>query len=539
MKQQENWKSIQKREERKQRLSGQSSHGLQGGLRKAVIALVVVLVLAAVGYLVYAYVSDGYIESKTIVAKVNGQPVSLREANFFVGQTGSTFIGSGIFSPKNWPKMDEPAPFSSTPGETTRQFLKKYFETEYPKTMFLYDQALKDKLELSQQDKDAIETYFAQINGYAQQQGMTPAEFMSHLYGRGANKEFLTKEVHKTFLAEAFTRYKKASFKYDQAQLDKGYEENKDNVDLVNFHLYAFNINLKDYQGKDGKDKQGRTLDQALDAAKAAADKMLADIKGGMSFKEAVIKNGTPEEAAKAEKDGLDIGVARKQELSPEFVGFLFNKDRKKGDVEVIKREENGSQIILQFISREKPEDHPYTVRHILAAFNPEIKDEKAREADAEKRIEAIKKQYLDGQHTEDAFAALASTNSQDSGSRNKGGLYSDVKKGRMVESFEKWAQDPARKPGDIGIVKSSYGYHLMYFVKRDTLPAWESEVEKILRDRDYKAFLDAHKSEMTFEKTADWDKLLPLDENSKSTTVAGSSQAPAETSAPAETTKK
>ena len=34
-----------------------------------------------------------------------------------------------------------------------------------------------------------------------------------------------------------------------------------------------------------------------------------------------------------------------------------------------------------------------------------------------------------------------------------------------MVEEFNDWCFDAARKPGDTGIVETPYGYHVMYFV--------------------------------------------------------------------------
>jgi predicted nucleotidyltransferase len=62
-----------------------------------------------------------------------------------------------------------------------------------------------------------------------------------------------------------------------------------------------------------------------------------------------------------------------------------------------------------------------------------------------------------------DSFAELAKANSDDNA--DAGGLYEEVYKGQMVKEFEDWCFDPARKPGDTGVVKTTYGYHIMYFV--------------------------------------------------------------------------
>ena len=39
---------------------------------------------------------------------------------------------------------------------------------------------------------------------------------------------------------------------------------------------------------------------------------------------------------------------------------------------------------------------------------------------------------------------------------------------GQMVPPFEEWCFDASRQHGDYGIVKTTYGYHIMYFVGSD-----------------------------------------------------------------------
>jgi parvulin-like peptidyl-prolyl isomerase len=70
---------------------------------------------------------------------------------------------------------------------------------------------------------------------------------------------------------------------------------------------------------------------------------------------------------------------------------------------------------------------------------------------------------WQSGDATEDSFAELAKANSSD-GSASNGGLYEKVRLGQMVKEFEDWCFAKGRKPGDTGIVKTQYGYHVMYF---------------------------------------------------------------------------
>lgn len=76
----------------------------------------------------------------------------------------------------------------------------------------------------------------------------------------------------------------------------------------------------------------------------------------------------------------------------------------------------------------------------------------------------AILDAWTAGEATEDSFAALANEHSEDGGSNTTGGLYEKVTDdGTYVPEFTGWCMEEGRKVGDTGIVKTTYGYHIMY----------------------------------------------------------------------------
>ena len=102
----------------------------------------------------------------------------------------------------------------------------------------------------------------------------------------------------------------------------------------------------------------------------------------------------------------------------------------------------------------------------------------------AEQKAQEILDLYLTGDLSEDSFAQLANEHTADGNDANydgipDGGLYTDVYVGQMVPEFEGWCFDEARVTGDTGLVKTTYGWHVMYFV--DSRPAWKSVVEEEL----------------------------------------------------------
>lgn len=85
-------------------------------------------------------------------------------------------------------------------------------------------------------------------------------------------------------------------------------------------------------------------------------------------------------------------------------------------------------------------------------------------------KAESIYEQWKTGDKSEGSFAQLAMDNSMD-GNASTGGLYENVYKGQMVEAFENWCFDESRKAGDHGLVKTQFGYHIMFFV--DSVDIW------------------------------------------------------------------
>ena len=123
-------------------------------------------------------------------------------------------------------------------------------------------------------------------------------------------------------------------------------------------------------------------------------------------------------------------------------------------------------------------------VRHIL--IKPEetvaedgttsISDEAWAAAEAE--ANRIYDTWKSGEATEDFFAELATEFTQDPGSQETGGLYEDVYPGQMVTEFNDWCFADGRTVGDHGVVKTTYGYHIMFFSGEGDFIYWRKTVK-------------------------------------------------------------
>lgn len=146
---------------------------------------------------------------------------------------------------------------------------------------------------------------------------------------------------------------------------------------------------------------------------------------------------------------------------------------RAAGDITTITStdEENYTASVYMIVSPMAKDETPSRdVSHILVSF-----DDYEKEADAEARADEILAEYLAGTQSKEAFDALAEKYTADSAIS-----YEEVCLGVMVAEFENWLFDDARKVGDTDIVKTTYGYHVMYYAGENS-PTWRVEVKSAI----------------------------------------------------------
>ena len=139
-------------------------------------------------------------------------------------------------------------------------------------------------------------------------------------------------------------------------------------------------------------------------------------------------------------------------------------------------------------------------VRHILFKVDTTLKGTALEKAFDKAKAEAEKvlEEYNKGDKTAEKFGELAKEHTDDSNGED-GGLYENVLKGQMVEEFENWIYDEARVAGDVDLVKTDYGWHIMYYVGEGKT-AWKVTAEKGLKNEDYEKHLEELKEKYELE---------------------------------------
>lgn len=207
------------------------------------------------------------------------------------------------------------------------------------------------------------------------------------------------------------------------------------------------------------------------------------------------------------------------EELEYPGLDWLFSTDRQSGDIYQY------STTVVYVINPVSLSDRKtVNVRHILISpITDEDDTTAAADATEEQWSTAyetatkVLDEWNNGDKTSDSFGELATQYTADTGSSSTGGLYENVVTGQMVNSFSSWCFDSARTAGDTAIVRSDYGYHIMYFVGANDQTVWQYSSQQELASTDGTAAIEKLEDAYTvsenwfgsryFEKDVDIDR--------------------------------
>lgn len=361
---------------------------------------------------------------------------------------------------------------------------QKLFEKETKKQIqyitSYYKAAVDAGITLTKDQQKQIDENIASIKESAAAVDMSVDQYITTNYGDYCGLATLKKMLEQCMVAESYYYQAMVETKATDKEIASYIKKNGDEFKNVSFAFLQFQY---------GETNKNETKKKA--AKYASQIKNIKDLKKALpeactDIIDGYVEAGYYEDAescAKALADSVEVTIARSETgLVDSAMEWLFSADTKVNDCKYFDDEETSMFYVLLKTSDPKLDDQEvYSVRHILIMpGNQSEEDEDSEQkteftdaewATAEKKAEKILAEFNKGKKTEYEFAKLAEKYSQDTESTSNGssgmygGLYAGTPLGRMVKSFEKWSTDKAREYGDTAIVKSDYGYHIMYFV--------------------------------------------------------------------------
>lgn len=480
--------------------------------------------LAVVGILVAALLNSGVLQRTLPAVQVGEHSVSPAEMNYFYRDTVNNAMNS---TNSLLPYLIQKGVSLDEQAYNEEQSWADYFldaaVDNAKNTYAIYDAAVAAGFQLTEEQQQQMETDLKNMEAYAAMyQFNSPSAMLRANYGAGCNMKNYTAYINVQQLATAYAANYLENLEYDDAAIRAFDEEDPTAYNSYDYHTYM--VRVEGYYpadaGTEGEDGQKTYTEEetkaAMEEAKKVADKMAADCKGDAELFTATateLANAGKTDEEKTETTTLHEKTlkANMSSMPEELINWLVDGSRKTGETTVVANGQLGYYVAM-YVGVQDNTDPTVNVRHILiqaagsqgdAATSTQTTTTAAQgktleEAKAE--IEALKKEFEENP-TEDNFAALANEHSEDPGSNTNGGLYENVAPGQMVKNFNDWCFDESRKAGDVGIVETENGYHLIYFVGNGEHNYRDTMIVNAMTQKDYQEWYNGITEPVTGEK--------------------------------------
>lgn len=457
----------------------------------SIIAVIVIAVLVLLGVRYYTVPnSDEKMNPGNIALTVENTDVSVGMYNYYYGRVVYEYTSYAAYG---YYDLDTTADFANqytvdNDGNEISwlDFFKQETINRIRNNTIYYELGQKAGVTLTDAQKEKIETQLDSISQAASDANMGVNEYIAQNYGANCGLATLRKFLEQYNIASGYYYQNQIKNRPSDEEVNSYLEEHKQEYESCTYALLEMNYD---------------TTDESTKAASIEAIKKYASEVTDVESMKAILPEASASvierfitagyfEDTDAAVEALTETIENTQSkedvagnFSDEIADWLFSADTAVGSTNYYAREENGvAYLILKTNQPFLDETEVYSVRHILVIPESAQANENDQNAtvteytDAEwaaalDRANTIVDEYNSTDKTELSFALLAEKYSEDTESTSAGssglygGGYEGTSLGQMVSEFEGWALDDARKFGDVEIVKSQFGYHIMYFI--------------------------------------------------------------------------
>lgn len=408
--------------------------------------------------------------------------------------------------------------YNKESGETWADFFTTSAKESAKWTYAMYDKAVAEGHTLTEDEQKSLDSEESTLDLYATYYGYSSTKsYLRASYGAGSTvKSYLEyRRVSAIANSYAVKYYNGLEFKDSDY---REYEKDK----MTDYNSYSFAYYYLSYQtflkggtvtkGEDGKETttySDEEKEAARKDAKAAAESLAIADNNNLEALNKAIQGLEIHKDKKEEELKKITATENKLVLSGSITNEDFNKwitdsARKTGDITTIEIKSGtgddatvSGYYVLLYQGMSDNKQPLANVQHILVKFTGGTKDANGNVtySDAEKKAakdkaDSILDEFLKGEKQDSAaFTKLAAQKSDDTGSKNSGGLIEDIyRDSNYVQSFKDWALDN-RNPGDTGVIESEYGYHVMFYKEHDELTYRDYMIDIDLTNDRYEAW--------------------------------------------------
>lgn len=463
----------------------------------SLIAVVIIAILVVLGVRYYTVPnSNEKMNPGNVVMTVGNTDVSVGMYNFYYQNIVKQYVQ---YASNGYYDIDLSKDFSTQyttdddGNEISWQDRFKENTTELiKKNTIYYQKGIESGITLTDAQKEMIETQLDNIKNAASSANLGVNEYIAQTYGDNCGLETLRKYLEQNYISSVYYYQQQIKLRPSEDELNAYFKENENDYKSCSYAILEAEYDTSsDATKKAAVDNAKAAIAKITDedSMKALIPEFCSDLISKYISAGYFTDESDAVDAFAGAMDSTSVKSDVESNFGEDIADWMFNTDTAVGSLNYYADENAGVIYIIMKTSQPALDSDSaskvYSVRHILVI--PESGDDDSSSssssstatkkyteeewAAALEKANSILYEYNKGDKTELSFAELAEKYTDDTSSTSVnmnnmyGGGIMDTQLGQMVSDFENWAIDSSRKYGDVEIVKSSYGYHIMFFI--------------------------------------------------------------------------
>ena len=460
--------------------------------------IVVAIAISTTVYSMFTYrENSGYYLRNSVCFKSDNYELNALQYAYYFNQVYSSFVNDNSDSLEEIgldttvPLKEQLTNYDKDATTWYDYFLKKTKET-VTNLICYAEKANAERIELNAEEKESIEASIENIEYAAKEDGLSVDEYLSQKYCKGINLEDIRVCLELTEIADKYNKAFDESLQYSDDDLENQYKNNPNKYSVVDYISYSFLGDSKDLKSLKRK---------AEELAKCTSEAEFRD-----ELKAIYKENNGSEKSDKELEQLVNSCVSTEVKYNEnaenkDLISWAFDSDTKAFDTLLDESADKDSYTVYMLLKKPyRLEYKTKNVRHILLSTKTYNNDPAQTLTAAQEMLEDIRK----SDDVEKEFIRCAQKYSEDPGSASNGGLYENIVKGEMVTNFNDWCFYNERKIGDISVVSTDYGYHLMYFAGNG-VKAWQVDAINDCKLNDFAKLVEdiTNQYNVTFDKAS------------------------------------
>lgn len=297
------------------------------------------------------------------------------------------------------------------------------------------------------------------LKASAVEAGESIGRYYKVMFGEYATASRIRPYVEEGYLAAAYYSEVADSKTATEEEIQAYYEANTAEFDSVDFLLTEIAAEIPEAEtvtDENGNETTVEPTEEEIQAAMAAA------------------KEKADAALLVIEEEGEAKDCIAKSSISVKYNEWLFDDARKEGDTTIVEDTDAHKYYVVMFKNRYLDNRATANVRTILTTTGDS---------------EAILAEWQEAGGTEEAFISMVEKYSEDTYTKENGGLYEELAQSSIESDLSKWIFEEGRKAGDTTVItKDAYTY-ILYYVS-DGRPAWQARIASTLLSESMNEYL-------------------------------------------------